>query len=150
LVKERFGCKLIQFSVISNHMHFMIETARTADLSRYMQGLQIRLAKGLNRLWLRRGRVFADRFFARLCETAGQIRRATRYVINNARRHGIPIPMGCADPYSSGPYYVHWMGRLGNPGPGAPIFIPSGADVDYHHYPLLSIDAVPGWSFRPG
>ena len=59
---ERFGFRLIQYSVQSNHIHLIVETRNRRALSRGMAGLSIRIAKGLNRVWRRRGKVFADRF----------------------------------------------------------------------------------------
>jgi len=148
LVKERFGCKLRQFSVLGNHMHFLVETERASDLSRYMQGLQIRLAKALNKLWSRRGSVFSDRFHARLCDTRDKIRAATRYVLNNARRHGIRLPAGQPDPFSSAPYYCHWTAGLFAAFREAVWPIVPGSNLDWHHYPVLDINEVPGWTFR--
>jgi hypothetical protein len=53
-----------------------------------MQGLAIRIAKGLNRLWGRKGKVFEDRFHERVLETPREVRTALAYLVHNARRHG--------------------------------------------------------------
>ena len=55
----RFGFRLIEFSVQSNHLHLLCEARDRRALARGLQGLLIRIARGLNRLLGRRGRVFA-------------------------------------------------------------------------------------------
>ena len=40
-----------------------------------------------------------------------QVHRALRYVLLNARKHGIRIPFGEPDPFSSGPWFKFWKGR---------------------------------------
>ena len=62
--KERNGMRLIEYTVLSNHVHLVVEVNDRTHLSRGMQGLNIRLAKALNRHWRRKGKVFADRYFA--------------------------------------------------------------------------------------
>jgi hypothetical protein len=41
-----------------------------------MQGLAVRIARGLNRFWKRKGRVFADRFHSRPLHTPRETRNA--------------------------------------------------------------------------
>ena len=38
-----------------------------------------------------------------------------RYVIQNGRKHGVPLPKDQPDPCSSGPWYEYWQGREGRP-----------------------------------
>jgi hypothetical protein len=42
------GVRLIEFSVLSNHLHLVVEADSSEALSRGMQGLCIRIAKALN------------------------------------------------------------------------------------------------------
>jgi hypothetical protein len=81
---ERAGFRVVAFSALSNHLNLAIEVRSTAELSRGVQGLAIRLAKTLNKLWQRRGTVFLERFHARLADGIGAIRRVLVYVLNNA------------------------------------------------------------------
>jgi len=53
--KDRFGFRLIHFAVQSNHLHLIGEAGDRTALSRGMQGLAIRIARGLNRKLGRRG-----------------------------------------------------------------------------------------------
>jgi hypothetical protein len=52
-----------------------------------MKGLAGRIAKGLNRVLGRRGRVFAERFHAHILRTPKEVHRALAYVLNNWRKH---------------------------------------------------------------
>ena len=58
-----------------------------------MQGLNIRIAKALNRLMRRRGSVFADHYHPRLLRGPTQLVNAIAYVLGNAQHHyGISGP----------------------------------------------------------
>ncbi len=104
--RERFGLRLVHFSIQSNHLHALVEAPDAASLSRGMQGLSVRLAKKLNRLWQRAGRVLADRFHSRVLRTPREVRHALAYVLNNARKHGLRLPW--VDPCSSGSVFDGW------------------------------------------
>ena len=99
--KNRFGFRLLQYSVMSNHLHLIVEADDRRALSRGMQGLGIRLAKAIQRLFGLRGQVFRDRYFARVLRTVQAAFKALRYVLQNARKHGVRLPPGEYDPYSS-------------------------------------------------
>lgn len=116
--RARFGFRLTQFSIQSNHLHLIAEADGRSALSRGMQGLLVRVAKTLNRLWRRRGAVFADRFHSRILETPREVRSALVYVLHNARRHGLRIPG--VDRCSSGPWFDGWMTRIAPPA-GSPV-----------------------------
>lgn len=107
---DRFGFRLDQFSLQSNHIHIIAEAEDRASLSRGMQGLLVRVARALNHLWDRRGSVFEDRFHARALRTPREVRSALVYVLNNARHHGLRL-LGI-DPYSSGWWFDGWRGML--------------------------------------
>lgn len=53
--------RIVHFSVQANHVHLLVEADVSSALVRGLQGLAIRLAKTVNRLVGRRGRVWADR-----------------------------------------------------------------------------------------
>ncbi|HEX6811127.1 MAG TPA: hypothetical protein VF384_05865 [Planctomycetota bacterium] len=56
--------RLCHYAVLNDHLHLLVEASDRAALSRGLQGLAIRIAMALNRLWRRRGTVFADRYTA--------------------------------------------------------------------------------------
>jgi len=104
--RERFGFRLTQFSLQSNHVHLIVEADDGRALSRGMKGIAVRVARTVNRLWKRRGSVFSDRFHARALRTPREVRSVLLYVLQNARHHGQRL-LG-VDPYSSGPWFDGW------------------------------------------
>ena len=102
---DRFDVRVIEFSVQGNHIHLVVEAPDPRALARAIQGLSIRVAKGLNRMMGRKGRVFDDRYHARLLRTPTEVRHAIRYVLSNARKHAAErretYSPGYVDPYSS-------------------------------------------------
>ena len=94
---------------MSNHIHLICEAASREALARGLQGLLIRIARGLNRVLDRRGKVFADRYHDRVLKTPAQVRNAIAYVLNNARRHaaqrGRKLHPMWTDPFSSAPVF---------------------------------------------
>jgi REP-associated tyrosine transposase len=102
---SRFGLRLTGFSIQGNHIHMLVEAEDNHGLSRGIQGLSIRMAKGLNRVMQRRGSVFADRYHGHVLRTPTETARAINYVRDNARKHaaerGEIYSAGYVDPYSS-------------------------------------------------
>ena len=86
-VRERFGVRIIHYSIQGNHLHLIVEARSAAALSRCMQGLCTRLARRLNALNGRHGGVFADRYHARALATPREVRNAIRHVLQNYRHH---------------------------------------------------------------
>jgi hypothetical protein len=72
-----------------------------------MNGLLVRLAKNLNRLWQRRGKVVSDRYHEERITTPTQARNALRYVLNNAKKHGLSGAHSI-DPCSSALAFDGW------------------------------------------
>ena len=107
---NRFGFRLIHYVVLGNHMHFVVEATDRRALTRGMQGLLVRIARALNRLWHRKGKVFADRFHDHILRTPTEVRNALGYVLRNARKHGLRIA-ALLDPYSSSHWFDGWSDR---------------------------------------
>ncbi len=105
--------RVVHFSVQGDHLHLVVEADGNRALSEGMQGLAVRLAKGLNRMMGRRGRVFADRFHAHVLETPSEVRNALAYVLLNHRSHlariGAPAPTSL-DRFSSAASFDGWKG----------------------------------------
>jgi REP element-mobilizing transposase RayT len=108
--RGRHGMRLIHYSVLGNHLHLIVEAPTRKCVSRGMNGLQVRLAKNLNRLWGRRGKVFADRYHEEQITTPTQARNTLRYVLNNAKKHGI-LGADSMDPCSSALAFDGWKQR---------------------------------------
>jgi REP element-mobilizing transposase RayT len=105
---EREGFRLVHFSVLSNHLHLIVEGDCRSTLSRGLQGLAIRMARALNRLWRRMGRVFADRYHDRILRSPREVWNALRYVLCNARKHGAWTSRTRHDPCSSAAWFDGW------------------------------------------
>jgi putative transposase len=105
---QRFGFRLVHFSVQGNHLHFIVEAPDGVALGRAMKGLEVRMARALNKVMSRRGPVFADRYHAHLLESPREAFQAVRYVLENwavhAEREGQPRPVG-VDPFSSASWH---------------------------------------------
>jgi len=96
----RADFRATHYSVQGNHIHLIVEAADKLTLSRGMQGLAVRVARAVNRVAARHGRVFADHYFARELRTPAEVRRAVRYVLDNFVLHARVSPQAdvCAGP----------------------------------------------------
>ncbi|MEM7202093.1 MAG: transposase [Planctomycetota bacterium] len=105
---ERF--RLVHYSVQSNHLHLLVEARDRQALSRGLQGLLIRVARRVNHVWERRGRVFADRYHDHVLRTPREVRHALSYVLHNAQRHGSRLA-AALDVFASGWWFDGWKTR---------------------------------------
>ena len=149
--KQRFG--VVQFSVQGNHLHMIVEAEDEQVLSRGMQGLQIRLAKRLNTLFGRRGKLFRERYHAQPLRSPKQVRGALAYVLNNRRRQlaasGKRLRTGYLDPFSSAPHFQGWSGRTGTDPhlAGESVTVEPKTwllRVGWKRHGPLQVDAIPG------
>jgi REP element-mobilizing transposase RayT len=65
VASSRTSFRVLQFTVQNDHLHLIVEADHGKALSGGVRGLAIRLARAVNRVLTRRGRVFADRYHAR-------------------------------------------------------------------------------------
>lgn len=107
--KDDFG--IVHFCILDNHLHLIVEGADRVAVSRGMQGFLSSLARHLNRLWSRSGKVFADRFHDEVLDCARRVRNALLYVLKNARRHGVMLVDRLIDRFSSEIYFAHFSFR---------------------------------------
>lgn len=109
--RERFGFRLVHFSVQRDHVHLLAEAQDRRALARGVQGLSIRVARAVNRRAKRSGRVFADRYHVRALKTPREARAALVYVLMNARKHARGrgrLAAGFADFCSSAAWFAGW------------------------------------------
>ncbi len=145
--RDRHGMRLVHFSIQSNHIHALIEASDAQALSRGMQGLSVRIARALNRAWGRVGRIFADRYHARILRSPREVRYALAYVLNNARKHGVHV--GGIDPYSSGAAFDGWRNRMTCIFASAlPVSPPHSwlLSIGWRRHGRIGVDEVPGRS----
>jgi REP element-mobilizing transposase RayT len=74
--RERLGVRIIHFSIQKDHIHLVVEARDQIALGRAMKGFGVRVARRLNRIAGRKGRVIADRYHARYLRTPTEVRRA--------------------------------------------------------------------------
>ena len=95
--------------MLNDHLHFLVEARDRETLSRGLQGLLVRVAKALNRLWQRKGSVFADRYHDRILKTPREVRNALLYVLANGKKHAaegreVAVPQAI-DTFTSAPWF---------------------------------------------
>lgn len=111
---ERSDFRLVHYSLQGNHAHLIVEARDTDALGRGMMAVGSRLARAVNRVMGRSGRVLADRYHVRLLPTPKEVRNAIRYVLLNARHHVAKVHAGALkrvwrlDPASSGKWFDGW------------------------------------------
>lgn len=110
--RRRPDFRVVHFSVQLDHLHLIVEATTKTALARGMQGLAIRIAKQVNALLGRHGKIWADRFFSRELSSPRTVHHAIRYVLGNFRKHaraGNCAPRHLIDPYSSAPYFAGFL-----------------------------------------
>jgi hypothetical protein len=144
--RQRFGARLVQYSIQSNHVHLIVEAEGRGALSRAMQGLAVRLARRLNARIGRRGSAFADRYHARSLRTPLEVRRALLYVLHNHRHHAGVYTRVVLDPLSSAAYFDGFSQRTpAHLSRDAPVAEPSTwlLRIGWRRHGLLGKDESP-------
>ena len=153
--RERFGFRLIHYSVQSSHLHLVCEAKNRQAMSRGMQGLLIRVAKALNKVWGRKGSVWAERYHEHVLTSPREVRNTLAYVLNNLWRHLGRVDAeanGTIDPFASGRYFTGWRAHSGIPPPtdvtaelAAPIAEPHTwlLRTGWRRHGLIRVDEIP-------
>ena len=102
---DRFGFRLVHYSVQRDHLHLIVEADDKVALRRGMVGLQVRLARQINKIAGRSGRVFVDRYHLQVLRSPTQVAHALRYLFDNGRKHarqrGVRMAEDWLDPCST-------------------------------------------------
>ncbi|HEX5633028.1 MAG TPA: transposase [Gemmatimonadales bacterium] len=121
----RTDFRVVHVSIQANHVHLICEADDRIALAKGVRGLSISAAHRLNtaigeeRGTKRRcGRVFTDRYHARIIDSPRHARNELAYVLNNWRHHredlaGPRQRRAKVDPYSSGVAFPGWAGVEG-------------------------------------
>ena len=157
--------RVVEFSVQSNHVHLLVEADGAASLTRGMIGVEVRLARRINRALGRSGAFFADRYHARSLRTPAEVRAAIRYVLFNNRHHGSSGSARDAfvtragrtfalDPCSSAPWFEGWASGSHPPEPWEKQMVGQGRPharatvwlltTGWRRHGLLARDELPG------
>jgi REP element-mobilizing transposase RayT len=115
---NRDDFRVVEFNVLANHLHLVVEAAGRLELSRGLQGLAVRLARAINKVFARTGKLFKERYHARVLRTPLEVRNVLRYVLLNARHHaaerGEKLSKYWVDPFSSAPWFDGWNAPIRN------------------------------------
>jgi putative transposase len=141
--------RVLHFSVQADHVHLLVEADGPTEFERGVRGLAIRVAKAVNRVLGRHGRVWADRYHARLLRTPREVRNALVYVLNNFRKH-FRAARGL-DPYSSARWFNGWRTAPGRVAEVSPVARASTwlARIGWRRWGLIDVDECPRPT-RPG
>ena len=109
-VNARTGFGVVEYSILGNHYHLIVEAKTRIALQTGMQALNSRVARGLNAAQGREGKVFTDRYHSRVLDAPRKVRNALVYVLQNARKHEEHRFEGWweLDPCSSAEYFAGW------------------------------------------
>jgi REP element-mobilizing transposase RayT len=115
---NRDDFRVVEFNVLGNHMHLVVEASGKRALARAMQGLAVRLARAINKILGRTGKLFKERYHARVLRKPLHVRNTLRYVLLNARHHaaerGEKLARYWVDPFSSAPWFDGWKEPIKN------------------------------------
>lgn len=118
------GLRVTSFSIQGSHLHLIVEPLDRAALSKGMQALAVRIARGLNRLMGRRGPVFRDRFYAHVLRTPAEVRAALAYVLRNTVNHAARLGRRLAASFVDR-FTVGFFGAMTRPAPdGTALVLP--------------------------
>jgi REP element-mobilizing transposase RayT len=100
---QKLEFRIVEFNILSNHIHLQSEASSTSALSRGVQGFAGRFARRLNKKLKRTGKVLASRYHARALTSPRDVRNTLRYVLLNRKHHA---PTTSFDRYWIDPYSI--------------------------------------------
>jgi len=106
--------RLCHYAILNDHLHFLVEAHDRQALARGLQGLLIRIARALNKLWERQGKVFADRYHDHVLTSLREVRNALVYVFGNGKKHARQPPAvpQAIDVFTSAPWFDGFRERI--------------------------------------
>jgi REP element-mobilizing transposase RayT len=81
--KIKFGFELWDFTVMDNHIHFLIKPGKGASLSKIMQWIKCNFAKWWNKTHNTKGHLWGDRFSSRIIRDEEDFAAVSEYIDNN-------------------------------------------------------------------
>lgn len=102
--------RVVHFSVQFDHVHLIVEASSKRALSSGLASVAIRIARYVNELVGRRGRVWADRWHGRELTSPKAVRNALVYVLGNFRKHAKTKLGPGVDAFSSATRFDGWRG----------------------------------------
>jgi putative transposase len=87
--KKRFSFKLWNFTVMDNHIHFLIKPGPGESLSKIMQWLKCRFARWWNKMHNTKGHLWGERFFSRIIKGEKDFAKVSEYIDENPVKAGL-------------------------------------------------------------
>ena len=153
---ERRVFRVVHYSLQRDHVHLIVEANDAAALGRGMMSVGARLARAVNRVFHRSGRVLADRYHARRITTPREARNALAYVLLNVRKHlvqtGVPAQRlrPAPDPASSGRWFDGWRDLRPGSCRRGPSCVAEARTwllaTGWRRHGLIDLRECPGWS----
>ena len=81
--KQKFHFELWNFTVMDNHIHFLIKPGNDASLSDIMQWLKANFAKKWNKMHQTHGHLWGERFFSKIIRDERQFEQVSEYIDKN-------------------------------------------------------------------
>jgi putative transposase len=78
--KKKFGFKLWNFTVMDNHIHFLIKPDKVASLSEIMQWVKCNFAKKWNKIHDTKGILWGGRFLSRIIRNEDDLSQTSDYI----------------------------------------------------------------------
>ncbi|MDR3302900.1 MAG: transposase [Treponema sp.] len=83
LAKKKFAFKLWNFTVMGNHIHFLIKPEKGVSLSKIMQWIKCNFAKKWNKTHNTKGHLWGERFFSRIIKDKRDFEQTSEYIDQN-------------------------------------------------------------------
>lgn len=107
------GFQVVHYSIQHDHLHLLLEAPDKRQLSSGIRSFVIRLAKRLNKLLGRHGRVWGDRYHRVDLRSPRQVRNALVYVLANWKKHArVPPDAEIVDGWTTAAAFRGWNARL--------------------------------------
>ena len=81
--KKKYSFKIRGFSIMDNHVHFLMKPGKEESLSRIMQWILSVFAMRYNKMFNLKGHVWYDRFNSKIIESFRQLISTFRYICDN-------------------------------------------------------------------
>lgn len=87
--KKKYRFKILDFCIMSNHVHLVIQPHPSEDISKIMQWILSMFAVLFNKLHGYKGHVWYDRFKSKIVESLKQLAALLEYIKNNPVKAGL-------------------------------------------------------------
>ena len=107
-ISTRKDFRVVHYSIQKNHLHLLVEADDKKALANGMKSLNARIARTVNRVFQRKGKVLHGRFHSTVVRSPTQARHMLAYVLLNFRHHLPNTPPDEVDRASSGVWFDGW------------------------------------------